>query len=355
MPCINNTNGQPVPGRMGSCPAGSRWVMSEQDQQLMQENEGGGLQNIGDWITPGAPLKAAKWGLGTLAGAPFLKGGYNTLKNKAKDPKNKKKLQNLKNKLFKRPDKSVTHPSWSSTYKGKPIFGPNTTTITKGGLDPWKLAGWGGVTGLTLTQLMEQMGNSEKGGTAVPDAATIAAEAKEKAETEKKAAEAKEKAAETKRRASLTNTQRIFEDMKKPGYWSKPMSDLPHDTRLNRLSMLMDYYGKDPVQRAAVDSPQQQWKATEEGKLERDTAFAKAQAELMNSGDAYEWSYANVNKALSEWYDDKFGTDFWFGKDKDKLKEKFMTDVTDEKARYPSKNLKQIAEALLNKYPDRYL
>ena len=383
MPCM--WNGKPVKGNKGSCPTNSTWVEPEALAPVDDRNM---FQKLGTAIKEN-PLEAASYAAMAIPGLGWAGGGALAgTRALLSGGKMASRTGNLMDKLFRKSGGTVFKPpvAGGGVLQGGQKFTPKMfNQTTKGGLPvqshfsaykaPYnKMAGrvmrkpslrgagmtglaGAGVGGLYASGKDDRLATQQALQTQQQQQASTAMDANTKALMDANAtkAETEKKTAETKRRASLTNTQRIFEDMKKPGYWSKPMSDLPHDTRLNRLSMLMDYYGKDPVQRAAVDSPQQQWKATEEGKLERDTAFAKAQAELMNSGDAYKWSYDNVNKALSEWYDDKFGTDFWFGKDKDKLKEKFMTDVTDEKARYPSKNLKQIAEALLNKYPDRYL
>ena len=61
----------------------------------------------------------------------------------------------------------------------------------------------------------------------------------------------------------LTGWQKAFEEMKNPEYWKKSMSGLPHDTRLMRLGQLLDYYGKTPEGRAAVDMPSKMWAANE--------------------------------------------------------------------------------------------
>ena len=61
----------------------------------------------------------------------------------------------------------------------------------------------------------------------------------------------------------LTGWQKAFEEMKNPEYWKKSMSGLPHDTRLMRLGQLLDYYGKTPKGRAAVDMPSKMWAANE--------------------------------------------------------------------------------------------
>ena len=358
MPCINNINGQAVPGAAGSCPIGSTWQaaapgVSSADHSSMSLQELYALpndqltsedwlridppaQNIGDWITPGAPLKAAQWGLGAAMSAPFVKGGFNYLKKKATDPNNLKKLQNLKNRLFKRFDEPVRpkyplmnryqQEAWKKANPGKWLF------------DKWKLAGWGGGTGLTLTQLMDQMGG---------DAPVSKVDTDPSSPTYKGGREARAGRGPA---PDPNAMQRLGANMKDPKWWHQSMSGLKGDTRLMRLGQLMDYYGKTPKQRADSTAPAELW-------AENEIAHEKnlASALSANSPDSYKWSYKNVEESLGEWFEEKFGTDWWGGKDRDALKVKFISDVTDEKARYPTKNLKEIAEALLKEYPDRYL
>jgi hypothetical protein len=308
--------------------------MSEQDQQLMQESEGGGLQNIGDWITPGAPLKAAQWGLGAAMSAPLVKGGFNYLKKKATDPKNLKKLQNLKNKLFKRFDEPVRpkfpimnksqEAAWRKLNPGKWLY------------DKYKLAGWGGAGGLSLTQLMQQMGGEKPVSKADTDPSSPTYKGGREARAGRGPA------------PEPNAMQRLGSNMKDPKWWHESMSGLPTDTRLMRLGQLMDYYGKTPKGRKESTAPAELWAANE-------VAHGKNVAAAMDKSDSYKWSYKNVETSLGEWFEEKFGTDWWGGKDRDALKEKFIRDVTDEKARYPTRNLEEIAEALLKEHPDRYL
>jgi hypothetical protein len=302
--------------------------MSKQDQQLMQENEGGGLQNIGDWITPGGAVKA---GLGAAAASPFIKSGVNILKKKATDPNNLKKLQNLKNKLFKRFDEPVRpkfpimnkaqEKAWRKANPGKWLY------------DKWKLAGWGGGTGLTLTQLMDQMGG---------DAPVSKVDTDPSSPTYKGGREARAGRGPAPKQSQM---QRLGALMKDPKFWMESMSDDPNDTRLMRIGQLLSHYGK-PTEgmRALAGTPQEKWAENEIARRKNAT-----------DPDSYKWSYKNVEASLGEWFEEKFGADWWGGKDRDALKEKFIRDVTDEKARYPTRNLEEIAEALLNKYPDRYL
>ena len=332
MPCVNS-NGQPVPGAFGSCPIGSTWkdnvVPETEEERIMREDTP--LQNVGDWFTPGGALKV---GLGAALSAPFIKGGYNILKKKATDPNNLKKLTNLKNRLFKRFDEPVrpAYPimnryqqeAWKKANPGKWLF------------DKWKLGGWVGGTGLTMQQLMQQMGDGD-------------------AETTKPAGP--QHMTDAQRMHQLDSSipdknamQKLGANMKDPKWWHESMSGLKGDTRLMRLGQLMDYYGKTPKQRDESTAPAELWAANE---IAHEKNLASALS--ANSPDSYKWSYKNVETSLGEWFEEKFGTDWWGGKDRDALKEKFIRDVTDEKARYPTRNLEEIAEALLKEHPDRYL
>ena len=293
MPCINNTNGQPVPGRMGSCPVGSRWVMSKQDQQLMQENEGGGLQNIGDWITPGGAVKA---GLGAAAASPFIKSGVNILKKKATDPNNLKKLQNLKNKLFKRFDEPVRpkfpimnkaqEKAWRKANPGKWLY------------DKWKLAGWGGGTGLTLTQLMDQMGG---------DAPVSKVDTDPSSPTYKGGREARAGRGPAPKQSQM---QRLGALMKDPNWWYESMSGLPSDNRLMRIGQLMSHYGKPTEKmRAQAGTPQEKW-------AENEAAAAKIKADMLTAGgtagDIYgKKSIADLTEDLLPDVKQMFGDSFW--------------------------------------------
>ena len=68
-----------------------------------------------------------------------------------------------------------------------------------------------------------------------------------------------------------TAMQKLGANMKDPKWWSESISGLPSDTRLMRMGQLMDYYGRTPKGRAAVDMPSKVWAANE-------AASAKIQA-----------------------------------------------------------------------------
>ena len=265
MPCMYN--GQPVKGNKGACPYGSTWqdnvvaetaqetspdlvdrqgYMSEEDYANMQEWEGGGLQNIGDWFTPGGAVKA---GLG-IASLPFIKGGYNILKKKATDPNNLKKLQNLKRKLFQRFDQPVRpkypimnkaqEAAWRKANPGKWL------------LDKWKLTGWGGAGTAGLAHLMDQMGGDAKTTNPLYPDGFMSTE-----EQYQQTAGGKPPPPEP------NAMQRLGANMKDPKWWHESISGLPSDTRLMRLGQLMEYYGKTPKQRADSTAPAELWAENE--------------------------------------------------------------------------------------------
>jgi hypothetical protein len=342
MPCVNSSNGQPVPGAQGQCPMGSTWIPDSDAfaSSAYQGEDDKPLQNVGDWFSPGGVAKA---GLGLAAASPFIKGGLKYAKDKVTDPNNLKRLQALKNKLFKRFDKPERpkypimnknqQSAWDKANPGKWLY------------DKYKLAGWGGAGGYSLTELMQRLGDDEETVEKTRDVTNQ----KTKGSRAKALSDADAQlGARYGMTSEPTKMQKLGANMKNPEWWSESISGLPSDNRLMRLGQLMDYYGKTPKGRKDSTAPSELWAANE-------VAHGKNVAAATDKPDSYKWSYKNVNEALSEWYDDKFGTDWWGGKDGDKLKNKFMNDVTDEKARYPTKNLKQIAEQLLKEYPEEYL
>jgi hypothetical protein len=96
-------------------------------------------------------------------------------------------------------------------------------------------------------------------------------------------------------------------------YWKKSISGLPHDTRLMRLGQLMDYYGKTPKQRAAVDMPSKVW-------AENEARAAKIKADLITSAAAAAKTAGSIygKKSIAELAEDllpdvkkMFGDTFW--------------------------------------------
>lgn len=72
--------------------------------------------------------------------------------------------------------------------------------------------------------------------------------------------------------------EQLSSNFKDPEWWMKSMSGLPHDTRLHRLGMLMDYYGRTPKGRAAVDMPAEVWAKNEQDALANRAAAEAAKA-----------------------------------------------------------------------------
>jgi len=307
MPCMYN--GQPVKGNKGACPYGSTWqdnvvaetaqetspnlvdrqgYMSEEDYANMQEWEGGGLQNIGDWFTPGGAVKA---GLG-IASLPFIKGGFNVLKNKAKDPKNLKKLQNLKRKLFQRFDQPVRpkypimnkaqEAAWRKANPGKWL------------LDKWKLTGWGGAGTAGLAQLMDQMGG---------DAPVSKVDTDPSSPTYKGGREARAGRGPAPKQSQM---QRLGALMKDPKFWMESMSDDPNDTRLMRIGQLLSHYGK-PTEgmRALAGTPQEKWAENEIARRKNAAAGGN------NSTFLSKFSSEDQDLAIRQEVEKKLGINDW--------------------------------------------
>ena len=367
MPCVNS-NGQPVPGAFGYCPTGSTWKdnavaepapetppdqskfgfntnisqaeydsMSEEDREVwlneMAERGEKGTGIFGQEITglggvdigPGTLRALGTTALAAGVSLPVIRYGINALKS------NKgvigKKLKDLMGKLLMK--RSTIYPINPTSTKGwqwynglRGVDKIKATSLLSGGA--------------SIAVVMNQMGGGE-------------------AETTKPSGP--QHMTDAQRMQQLDSSipdknamQRLGANMKDPKWWHQSMSGLKGDTRLMRLGQLMDYYGKTPKQRDESTAPAELWAANE---IAHEKNLASALS--ANSPDSYKWSYKNVEESLGEWFEEKFGTDWWGGKDRDALKVKFLSDVTDEKARYPTKNLKEIAEALLKEYPDRYL
>ena len=258
MPCVNSSNGKPVPGIQGQCPIGSTWIPDSDafSSSVYQGEDDKPLQNVGDWFSPGGVLKA---GAGLALASPFIKGGINYAKKKATDPNNLKRLQALKNKLFKRFDKPERpkypimnknqQAAWDKANPGKWLY------------DKWKLTGWGGGTGLSLMQLMEQMGDggategTEEAKSSGPPTRNSRAKALSDADAQH--------GARFGMTSEPTQMQKLGANMKNPEWWSESISGLPSDTRLMRLGQLMNYYGKTPKQRDEATAPAELWAANE--------------------------------------------------------------------------------------------
>ena len=128
--------------------------------------------------------------------------------------------------------------------------------------------------------------------------------------------------------AGLSDWERTFEKMKDPNYWRESMSGLPHDTRLMRLGQLMSYYGKTPKQRAAVDSPSENWAQMESDVQTNQANLAKAQATLMGKSPYGKPSVSNIGDSIFEMVKTRYG-DSWmpFDEKSDDELEKISTAI----------------------------
>ena len=355
MPCIRNDNGKPVFGAQGHCPYGSSWMPESQqltdltaaDKDIMQNAEKGtGIfgQDVfgagGVDIGPSTLKTIGTTAIGAAAGAPLIRGGINMLKDNKSAIGNK--MKDLFGKLIMKQSKEYPKQAQKSYawYMGLK------------GVDKIKALSLAGA-GLGLQQLMSAMGADDTvtKGELSEKQKTLMASGSDSGRRGRATLNPQE-ASRFSGTFERTTMQKLGANMKDPKWWTESISGLPSDTRLMRMGQLMDYYGKKPKGREAATAPSKLW-------AENEAAAQAAQAKVLAAGatppDAYKWSYGDTNKALDGWYDAKFGTDWWWGKDGAALKATFMNDVTDEKRRYPAKNLEEIAEALLLNHPKKYI
>ena len=144
MPCINNTNGQPVPGRMGSCPIGSTWSAGDIPDLRLKKGEHPGFLDINNLKRkPMVDLK--KRGLPNWAGdagiiaAGVLGGGRNPGSKQAvlqsmKNMGTRLKDSKLMDKLFKSNKKQYNKDGSPKIVPGQPVYKnvrPNWNTKLK--------------------------------------------------------------------------------------------------------------------------------------------------------------------------------------------------------------------------------
>ncbi len=168
MPCINNTNGQPVPGRMGSCPIGSTWSAGDIPDLRLKKGEHPGFLDINNLKRkPMVDLK--KRGLPNWAGdagiiaAGVLGGGRNPGSKQAvlqsmKNMGTRLKDSKLMDKLFKSNKKQYNKDGSPKIVPGQPVYKnvrPNWNTKLK----QWEFQGkkinpqtWNGGKGVNSTK-----------------------------------------------------------------------------------------------------------------------------------------------------------------------------------------------------------
>ena len=336
MPCM--WNGKPVAGNKGSCPINSTWVEPQAPTPADDRNP---LQQIGGWIKEN-PVEAASYGL--MFGGPLTwagKGAITGVKALKASGALKGRLGKLMDKAFRKEGvpanpgftmpQGVNQTARNTASKGGVNTRTNVPTPLTGGASaatrvmkrPSALtvagtAGAGaGMYGLNYAgkddrlaqQQQLQQQQQQQAGTAL-DANT---QALMDANTTK---------AEADRVAGLNPLERMMENMKKKGFWTDPINEKGSrtDTKLNRLGILMDYYGKDPKQRAASTSPSAQFAQSDKEYSDTQSAYASAQATLAGKSGYGKPTVKNLASSLKNKVKERFGdTIFSFGAKDDEL------------------------------------
>ena len=325
MPCVNTQNGQPVPGQMGSCPMGSTWAepqaqqfttLTEADKDIMQNAEKGtGIfgQDVygagGVDIGPSTLKTLGTTAIGAAAASPFIRGGINMLKDNKSAIGNK--MKDLFGKLIMKQSKEYPKQAEKSYawYMGLK------------GVDKVKALSLAG-TGMGIQQLMSTMGDASAIKTAADTSNKAIKDAKDAADAKIAKANQATAKAEADRVAGLNPLERMMENMKKKGFWTDPINEKGSrtDTKLNRLGILMDYYGKDPKQRAASTSPSKQFAQSDKEYADTQAAYASAQATLAGKSDYSKPTVKNLASSLKNKVKERFGdTIFSFGAKDDEL------------------------------------
>ena len=276
MPCMYN--GQPVKGNKGSCPYGSTWVEDTPQAPVDDRNM---FQKLGTAIKEN-PLEAASYGaLAIPLGGPLVAGGIRGASALYKGMNMKGRMGRLMDKFFR---KDVMKPKIvppPANFVGAP--NPFIPAVLEKGraLSPLKIGGTAstlaGTGGLYASGADDRATNASLLQQQQTEKANAAMNANTQALMDANAAEA-----EKKRVAGLNPMERIMENLKKPGFLTDPLIENgpPGYNRLNKLGMLMDYYGSTPKQRATKTEPSKQFAAIEKGVMDNATALAKAQATL---------------------------------------------------------------------------
>ena len=314
MPCMYN--GQPVKGNKGSCPYGSTWVEDTPQAPVDDRNM---FQKLGTAIKEN-PLEAASYGaLAIPLGGPLVAGGIRGASALYKGMNMKGRMGRLMDKFFR---KDVMKPKIvppPANFVGAP--NPFIPAVLEKGraLSPLKIGGTAstlaGTGGLYASGADDRATNASLLQQQQTEKANAAMNANTQALMDANAAEA-----EKKRVAGLNPMERIMENLKKPGFLTDPLIENgpPGYNRLNKLGMLMDYYGSTPKQRATKTEPSKQFAAIEKGVMDNATALAKAQQTL--SSPFGKPSVKNLADSLVNKVKSEFG-DTWltFGAEKDEI------------------------------------
>ena len=307
MPCVDR-NGNTVPGAQGMCPTGSTWReptgwfgrdrMSDEDIQLNWESLANRkpLMDKPDWM-PDWGLDAGLVAAGLIGGSrggdkksmlealkrlggrlgnlykgksSGVPGRFNPLKSTQQNPvqyKNVKPKWNKTQKQWEFQGRKIDPKTWN---KGKGVnsskrvrVGTTKPAVTRE-WSPFKVGATGlGTAYMGGTALYDKMNQPEK---------RFMSTAEQYQQTAGQQAPAPE----------LSDWEKQFAKFKDPKFWTESISGLPHDSRMHRMGMLMDYYGKTPKQRSAVDSPAEVWAANEAAAQENQTAILAAQIKAKN-------------------------------------------------------------------------
>ena len=383
MPCIRNDNGRAVPGAKGSCPIGSAWSDTAdnnkfdwQDVETVAkrryfgddgEFRGGtaamdaatGLMFIPGvgWIARGA--MAGGKGIGSLIGKLFTRkvaGNPASLKSGVKfTPANNLNANRLpKPTTTQVPKYPINAPNAGRTIvtPNRKVLAPSATgnlsnlmnkaTPAGRAFSPLRSAAAVGIGSQAVDYAFPF---TERGIEAkkVRDA-NAAAVASKKAEDEQvvqdaAALEAAKVQAEKDRVANLG----FWEKMKEPGYWDE--RDGTGLTRLDRLGQLMTYYGQTPKQRANSTSPADRWAEMTTANASTAASLQKsmlADSPFSNIGD--KTGMASIKKLVQEEYGDKWYT---FGEDEegvDQITAAIYTRMVNLAKLYPGKSILEYYE-----------
>jgi len=282
MPCINNTNGQPVPGRMGSCPVGSTWSAGDIPDLRLKKGEHPGFLDINnlkrkpmvdlkklglpDWAGDAGTIAAGVLGGGRNPGSKQalwqgIKNIGTRLKNKGGGVVNKVRGGGQPD-LFGGPRildrlKAIGIPSFSKFKELYSSVSGRKKLIALGITAP-------------IATMIYQNSSQIFGG----DAPVSKVDTDPSSPTYKGGREARAGRGPAPEQSQM---QRLGALMKDPNWWYESMSGLPSDNRLMRIGQLMSHYGKPTEKmRAQAGTPQEKW-------AENEAAAAKIKADMLVS------------------------------------------------------------------------
>jgi len=384
MPCIRNDNGQAVPGAKGSCPIGSAWSDTADNNKFdwlpdiqnfakrryfgdEGEFRGGTaamdaasammfIPGVG-WVARGA--MAGGKGLAGLIGKLFSKKiagkpaqlNKGTTFTKATNTNTNKYGLPLP-KTTKVPKYPINAPNAGRTIitPNRKLFAPPGATpqfmskATSGGraFSPLRSAATVGIGSQAVDYAFPF---TERGIEAkkVRDA-NAAAIATKKTEDEAviKSAEEVEAAkvqAEKDRVANLSFTEK----MKEPGYWDE--KDATGLTRIEKLGQLMTYFGKTPKQRTDSISPADRWAEMTTANAATAASLQKsmlADSPFSNIGD--KTGMASIKKLVQEEYGDKWYTWGAEAEEVDQITAAIYTRMVNLSKLYPGRSILQYYE-----------